>query len=93
MVQGSIVPCEITVKLLDAEMKRKGYLDGRFLIDGFPRNRENLQVWNTFTHPEVVVPFIVVLECGEECMIKRLLERGKTSGRIDDKADVIKRRF
>ena len=39
------------------------------------------------------MPFIVVLECGEECMTKRLLKRGETSGRIDDKADVIQRRF
>lgn len=39
MIEGKIVPCEITVKLLQAEMRRKGYLRGQFLIDGFPRNK------------------------------------------------------
>lgn len=74
-------------------MRRKGYLGGKFLIDGFPRNKENLRRWHMHTHPEVVVPFIVVLECGEACMMERLINRGKTSGRIDDKVDVIKKRF
>ena len=35
-------------------------------------------------HPDVIIPFIVALECGEACMTERLLQRGKTSGRIDD---------
>jgi len=51
MVEGKIVPCEITVKLLEAEMRRNGYLGGKFLIDGFPRNKENLRRWNMHTHP------------------------------------------
>ena len=38
MVEGKIVPCEVTVKLLEAEMRRVGWEDGKFLIDGFPRN-------------------------------------------------------
>ena len=45
-------------------MKRLGYLQGKFLIDGFPRNRENLIFWNMYTHPDIYVPFIIVLECG-----------------------------
>ena len=36
-------------------------------------------------HPDVIVPFIVVLHCGEACLTERLIKRGKTSGRIDDK--------
>ena len=44
-------------------------------------------------HPDVIIPFIVALECGEACMTERLLQRGKTSGRIDDNLEVIKKRF
>ena len=44
-------------------------------------------------HPDVVIPFIVALECGEACMTERLLQRGKTSGRVDDNIEVIKKRF
>ena len=44
-------------------------------------------------HPDVVVPFIVVLHCGQACMTERLLNRAKTSGRVDDKIEVINKRF
>lgn len=42
-----------------------------------------------------VVPSKVVLyfECPEEVMLKRLLKRGESSGRIDDNIDSIKKRF
>lgn len=44
---GSIVPVEITVglikKAMQAEMKKGNYL---FVIDGFPRNKDNYDGWN-----------------------------------------------
>ena len=36
---------------------------------------------------------VLFFEASEEAMTERLLERGKTSGRTDDNADTIKRRF
>jgi adenylate kinase family enzyme len=48
----------------------------------------------------VEMPFVLTLRCGEvaspliqECMLKRLLERGKSSGRSDDNPESIKKRF
>jgi UMP-CMP kinase len=41
----------------------------------------------------VQVEFILNLECPEDVLIGRLLQRGKTSGRADDSLDVIKKRF
>lgn len=48
----------------------------------------------------VDIPFILTLLCDEvwafltkECMLERLLERGKSSGRSDDNAESIKKRF
>jgi UMP-CMP kinase len=32
------------------------------------------------------------LDCPEEVMVGRLLERGKTSGRVDDNVDSIRKR-
>lgn len=37
--EGKIVPSELTVKLIQKEMKSIDSL--KFLIDGFPRNEEN----------------------------------------------------
>lgn len=44
---------------------------------------------------EVVVPskFTLFFDCPEEEMQKRLLNRGKTSGRADDNLESIKKRF
>jgi UMP-CMP kinase len=44
---------------------------------------------------ETVVPskFVLFFDCPEKEMEKRLLERGKTSGRADDNLESIKKRF
>ena len=47
------------------------------------------------TFEEVIVPsrFVLFFDCPEPVMLERLLERGKTSGRDDDNAESIKKRF
>lgn len=37
--------------------------------------------------------FVLFLHADEETMLKRLLERGKTSGRADDNEESIRKRF
>lgn len=43
---GTIVPVEITCSLIDRAMQTSGNPHCRFLIDGFPRNQDNLDGWN-----------------------------------------------
>lgn len=43
---GTIVPVEITCNLLDRAMQTSTNAHNRFLIDGFPRNQDNLDGWN-----------------------------------------------
>ena len=43
--EGKIVPSHITVGLLKKTMEKMGW-NKNFLIDGFPRNKENNDVWN-----------------------------------------------
>lgn len=43
---GTIVPAEITCNLLDRAIQTSNTPHKRFLIDGFPRNQENLRGWN-----------------------------------------------
>jgi len=91
---GKIVPMEVTVQLLEnamtdaVEKNKEG--KGKFLIDGFPR-----QMDQALKFEETVCPskFVLFFDCPEEEMQKRLLERGKTSGRSDDNAESIKKRF
>jgi UMP-CMP kinase len=90
---GKIVPMEVTVQLLENAMtdvvKKQGG-KGKFLIDGFPRKMDQ-----ALKFEETVVPskFVLFFDCPEEVMQKRLLERGKTSGRTDDNEESIKKRF
>jgi adenylate kinase len=86
--QGKIVPAEITVGLLKAAMDAS--MATRFLIDGFPRDMENVRAWEkSLGNPE----FVLAFDCPEEEMERRLLKRGETSGRSDDNAATIKKRF
>lgn len=79
--------------LLEKAMKKAGFEGGRFLIDGFPRNIENLSTWEKIMNDKINLPFILHLECSQEIMVNRLLKRGETSGRSDDNIDSIKKRL
>lgn len=43
---GTIVPVEITCSLLVRAMDHSDNIYKRFLIDGFPRNQDNVEGWN-----------------------------------------------
>lgn len=95
--QGLIVPSSITVTLLKKAMEKAHDEDAtktKFLIDGFPRSQENCEVWDE-QMPESVakLEFVLFLDCPEDVMTGRLLERAKTSGRNDDNLETIRKRF
>ncbi|KAF4123575.1 UMP-CMP kinase [Geosmithia morbida] len=93
---GLIVPMEVTVQLLENAMadalRESGSADGkgRFLVDGFPRKLDQAHKFEEAVCPAKMVLFY---DCPEDVMESRLLERGKTSGRSDDNAESIRKRF
>lgn len=89
--EGKIVPAEVTVKLLRNAMEKSG--GTKFLVDGFPRDIANLECWNANMTSIADVQFLLFLDCPNEIMVDRLLERGKTSGRNDDNIESIKKRL
>ncbi len=89
--EGKIVPAEVTVRLLRDAMESSN--SDKFLVDGFPRDMENLACWNTIMSDIADVQFLLFLDCPNEIMVDRLLERGKTSGRNDDNNESIKKRL
>ncbi|KAJ3103456.1 bifunctional uridylate/adenylate kinase [Phlyctochytrium bullatum] len=86
--EGQIVPYEITIRLLHAAMLKS--TSKRFLIDGFPRAMDQAEA---FEREVCQNKLVLYFECPEEEMLKRLLKRGETSGRIDDNIESIKKRF
>ena len=85
--QGQIVPSEVTVNLLKGAMAADG--GARFLIDGFPRNVENCEAFETVMGFEC--SGVLFFDCPEAVMERRLLARNE--GRTDDNIETIKRRF
>uniref|UniRef100_A0A8C7I749 Cytidine/uridine monophosphate kinase 1 n=1 Tax=Oncorhynchus kisutch TaxID=8019 RepID=A0A8C7I749_ONCKI len=69
---GKIVPFEITIKLLKKAMEETRKLDEKkihFLIDGFPRNEENLHGWTTIMDGEADVKFVLFFDCSNEVIV------------------------
>jgi len=92
MTQGKLVPSEVPVRLLKQAIDNaaKGT---HFLIDGFPRNKENIEEWNKIVGDSVEIKRILFYDCSFETMEKRILERAKVSGRSDDNIESLKKRF
>ncbi|WVR08987.1 hypothetical protein IAU60_006047 [Kwoniella sp. DSM 27419] len=98
--EGTIVPMEVTIKLLENAMSAtlakppsgSGWANGsgRFLIDGFPRKMDQAI---KFDEAVVKSSFVLFFATTEAVMLERLLERGKTSGRDDDNKESIVKRF
>jgi len=88
---GQIVKAEVTVRLLEKAINKNP--DKKFLIDGFPRNEDNLQGWVSHMTGKAEVEGVLFFDCPEEVCVQRILERAKTSGRVDDNEESIRKRF
>lgn len=89
--EGRIVPVEMSLGLLRKEIKKLGQL--RYLIDGFPRNHDNLEGWLRMMPSVCDIDLILYLQCNEQEMERRILERGLTSNRADDNIETARKRF
>jgi UMP-CMP kinase len=85
--QGQIVPSVVTVNLLLDAMRASG--KNTFLIDGFPRNKENRDAWETTAGYDC--DFVLFFDAPQDVMLQRLL--GRDQGRSDDNETTIKLRF
>ncbi|WKX93854.1 hypothetical protein Q1695_011261 [Nippostrongylus brasiliensis] len=90
ITNGTIVPVEITCKLLENAMDEAGDARG-FLVDGFPRNQNNLEGWEQQMKGKVDVKFVLFLSCPVDTCINRCLHRGQ--GRTDDNEESLRKRI
>ncbi|WP_298371285.1 adenylate kinase [uncultured Lutibacter sp.] len=94
MDDGNLVPDEVTIKMLKAEVERNADAKG-FIFDGFPRTESQAAALDAFLEEKgESINGMVALEVPEDLLVGRLLERGKTSGRSDDQDESkIRNRF
>jgi len=89
---GTIVPVAITCSLLKREMENSQIKN--FLIDGFPRNQDNLEGWNEAMKEVVNVQGVFFFNCPDQVCVDRCLNRGASgSGRTDDNEESLKKRL
>jgi len=105
LVAGKIVPVAITLSLLQRAMDQATTSSSSsstttthgspiFLIDGFPRNFDNLSGWVENVSPSTTsVLGALVYDCPIDILEKRIMGRAATSGRSDDNLTSARRRF
>jgi adenylate kinase len=94
MDKGDLVPDEVTIKMLQSEVDKNQDSAG-FLFDGFPRTVNQAGALDAFlASKNEKITATIALDADDEILVARLLERGKTSGRIDDQdEDKIRNRY
>jgi len=94
MEKGDLVPDNVTIKMLEAEVNKSRNANG-FIFDGFPRTTHQAEILDDFLkNKDLSITMTIALEVDEAILIERLINRGKESGRIDDQdKSKIKNRF
>jgi len=94
MEKGDLVPDEVTIKMLENEIKENSQSKG-FLFDGFPRTIAQAESLDQFLLSiNMQINATIALEVDEEELISRIIDRGKTSNRSDDQdIEKIQNRF
>ena len=84
MNKGELVPDNVTIKMLEAEVNKFPNVNG-FIFDGFPRTTTQAEMLDKFLKDkDLEISMTIALEVDEDVLIARLINRGKESGRVDD---------
>ena len=94
MDQGDLVPDQVTIDMLEAEVDQNPQAEG-FIFDGFPRTEAQAEALDVFLKEKnLSISATIALEAADDVLVERLLERGKSSGRTDDQDETkIRNRF
>lgn len=94
MDKGSLVPDEVTIKMLESEVNKHPEAAG-FIFDGFPRTEAQAKALDVFlTSQDAAITQMLALEVEESELRARLAKRAETSGRPDDaNPEVIQKRI
>ncbi|NML36090.1 adenylate kinase [Chitinophaga sp. G-6-1-13] len=94
MDQGLLVPDEVVIGMISSKLDANPEARG-FIFDGFPRTTAQAEALDKLLAlKKTAISVVLSLEVPEDELIKRLLNRGKTSGRSDDSSeDVVKARI
>lgn len=89
MDQGLLVPDEVVIGMIESKLKSNSEAEG-FIFDGFPRTVAQAEALDQLlAQHNTNIKMMLALEVSEDELVKRLLNRGKDSGRTDDQDESI----
>ncbi len=92
MDKGQLVPDSVTISMLKKRVEDNPDVKG-FIFDGFPRTKPQAEALDAFLSEKgESITGLVELAVDEDEIVKRVLLRGKSSGRADDNDESIIRK-
>ena len=89
MDKGDLVPDKVVIGMISSKLDNNPTANG-FIFDGFPRTAAQATALDTLLLGKgTAISAMLSLKVEDAELIKRLLERGKESGRADDKNESI----
>jgi len=94
---GRLIPSEITFSIIEKEINfqltKQDSISKKkiFIIDGFPRNKENLDLWYKLMSSRASIKGVVVFECKDSICFTRACSR--ELDRSDDQKELIIKRI
>ena len=89
MDRGDLVPDEVVIGMISSKLDNNPNANG-FIFDGFPRTAAQATALDSLLKETgTSISIMLSLKVADDELIRRLLERGKDSGREDDKNESI----
>ena len=89
IAKGELVPDEVTIGMLKNKVNSSPDAQG-FIFDGFPRTIAQAEALDAFLgEKDSTITVLVALDVDDDEIVKRILNRGLTSGRADDNDEQI----
>ena len=89
MDKGQLVPDEVVVGMISTALEENPQAKG-FLFDGFPRTAAQAEALDSLLEiKKTPVKVMLALDVSEDELVKRILNRGQSSGRTDDTDETI----
>jgi adenylate kinase len=90
---GDLVPDEVVISILSEPVLEAAGNAG-YVLDGFPRTAHQAEVAYELAQPlNVDVQVTLALDVPRDELLRRLLARARTEGRVDDTEEVIRHRL
>lgn len=89
MDQGILVPDEVVISMIDSRIDANRNAKG-FIFDGFPRTTAQAEALDQLLEQKSTsITMMLSLEVPKDELTRRLLNRGKDSGRPDDSNEIV----